>query len=180
MVVQAGHRQYTVVCTVLNKTIIVPIQPGSINSREKPIFIMQASLLSEPSRALMKRSFPLLGGFAITVDKAQGQTLDRVIVALSMREHQISNFTYACIYVASSRVRKSKHMRLLLKRKEEDPAYEWSLGLLYMTQLKRSPSIKAFFDGFDKNQSNWKQNKWNQERAMQSYLAVPLHAPIHT
>ena len=64
------------------------------------------NLLSLPSHVVIQQLFPLQPAFAITVDKAQGQTLDRVIVALSKRQLSITNFQYACLYVALSRVRK--------------------------------------------------------------------------
>ena len=72
----------------------------------RPIPIHSPSLLCRPSRVVIQAHFPLHPGFAITVDKAQGQTLDRVIVALSKREMRLVNFMYACFYVAMSRVRK--------------------------------------------------------------------------
>ena len=56
--------------------------------------------------------------FAMTVDKAQGQTIERVIVALSKRKLGITDFQYVCLYVAMSRVKMGQHLRILLTEKE--------------------------------------------------------------
>jgi hypothetical protein len=112
-------------------------------------------------------AFPLQAGFAITVDKAQGQTLDRVIlVALSKREMRLVNFTYACFYVAMSRVRKRQHLRILLKQ-EENVVQEW-MTLLYIHALRHEKSIHSFFLGFDKDRSNWINDAWKAEKAIEA------------
>ena len=57
----------------------------------KPVPIHSPSLLVNPSRVIVEPLFPVQPCFAITVDKAQGQTIQRVIVALSERElHDLS------------------------------------------------------------------------------------------
>ncbi|CAJ1954284.1 unnamed protein product [Cylindrotheca closterium] len=110
-----------------------------------------------------KPTFPVTAGFALTIDKAQGQTLDRVIIAISERLHKLSNFTYACIYVGNSRVKESGHLRLLLHNRSSK-RFQWEM-LTYVTELKPAKSIKAFFSGFTTNRLNWKKDVWNQTKS---------------
>ena len=69
------------------------------------------------------------------IDKAQGQTIDRVIIALSKRKLSITDFQYACLYVALSRVKKKEHIQILLAE-EENKDLEWQ-SLLYINTLRR-------------------------------------------
>ena len=107
-----GFENYHTRTSVENKSVIVPIRPSQYPSEDKAMPVVPQNVFLRPCRVKIKMAFPIRPGFAITVDKAQGQTLDRVVVALSCREHQISNFTYACVYVAMSRVRESKRILL--------------------------------------------------------------------
>ena len=58
--------------------------------------------------------FPIQLGFAMTVEKAQGQTLECVIVALSECNITLTNFRYSCLYVAMSRVHEARQLHILL------------------------------------------------------------------
>lgn len=145
--------------------VVVPIRQGCPKSREHQMSSNHPIL--SPSRVTIKPTFPLAAGFAITVDKAQGQTLDRVILAISERQRQLSNFTYACVYVGSSRVKESGHLRLLLHTRP-DSRLEWEI-LRYIT-LKPTKSNMAFFHGFSENRSDWKNDPWNQTKALARFL----------
>ena len=150
------------------KCITIPIRtvPKRFNTNEKPVYIVPSSYIIRPSRVKISPHFPICGGFAITVDKAQGQTLDRVIVALSSRELELCNFKYAGVYVALSRVREAKHLRLLLKG--ENTKTKWD-SLQYLLNLQKCESIDAYFNGFNESRANWTQDIWNLEKALQSY-----------
>ena len=52
-------------------------------STSHPIPIHQPLFLCTPSRVVITPHFPIQLGFAMTVEKAQGQTIEHVIVALS-------------------------------------------------------------------------------------------------
>jgi hypothetical protein len=144
---------------------VFTVRPGTKQmSNLRPVPIHSPSLLSRPSRVVIQAHFPLHPGFAITVDKAQGQTLDRVIVALSKREMRLVNFSYACFYVAMSRIRKRQHLRILLK-KEDNEVIEW-MTLLYIHGLRREKSIHSFFSGFERDRRNWIEDVWNAGRAI--------------
>ena len=148
--------------------ILIGILPGKRNSRRKSqVFVKSPNPILNPSRVTFNDIFPVNTGFAITVDKAQGQTLEGVIVALSRRDLKISNFTYACVYVANSRVKESERMRLLLKDMP-NPRLQWET-LTYLTSKKRCKSIGAFFSGFETNRSNWKHDRWDPSKALQNF-----------
>ena len=83
-------------------------------------------------------------GLAITVFKAQGMTLRRVILALSYRSSAVTNLSYEALYVAFSRVRKRDDIRIIVS----EPGYD---TLTYITDKKPDPSSTAFFAGYDSN-----------------------------
>ena len=126
------------------------------------------TLLRTPSKLVIVPHFPIQLAFAITVEKAQGQTLERVIVALSERNMTITNFRYSCLYVAMSRVREAKHLRILLSSFENRDD-EWQ-SLQYLEHLKRDESIQAFFSGFNESRRKWTTNKWNPRKALKTYI----------
>ena len=113
---------------------------------------------------MIKNHFPITCGFAITVDKVQGQTLDRVIVTLSERDYRLMNFTYSCFYVGMSRVKKRKHLRILLKDSPNE-VLQWHT-LAYLVSLCKEKSVDAFFAGFNNDRTNWISDKWNEETAL--------------
>ncbi len=155
----------------LDKTkVIVPIRPYSADQdasrmvSTKPIALKAPSLLTTPSRVTILTHFPLVGAFSMTVERSQGQTIDRVIVALSKRKLGITDFQYACLYVALSRVQHRTHLRILLMD-EENADVAWQ-SLMYINNLRRDKSIKFFFSGFDSDRTNWTRDEWNSEQAL--------------
>ena len=86
------------------------------------------------------KGFPIQLGFAMTVKKAQGKTLECVIVALSERNMTLTNFHYSCLYVAMSCVREARHLRIILSNFQNRDD-EWQ-SLHYLQHLKRDDSIK--------------------------------------
>ena len=59
----------------------------------------------QPSRVEVRSIFPLESGIAITIHKAQGRTIQKVILCLSNRKSANMNPKYAALHVALSRVR---------------------------------------------------------------------------
>jgi hypothetical protein len=138
----------------------------------KPVPIHSHSLLVKPSRVIVDPLFPVQPCFAITVDKAQGQTIQRVIVALSERDLRLVNFTYSCVTVAFSRVKEAQHLRILLK-KEDNPAVEWNT-LSYIGFLKPDSSVKSFFAGFSVNRNHWITDVWDEDKAIISWAKTTV------
>lgn len=156
--------------------VIVPIRPYDDTQLRaqaaitKPVALEAPSLLSSPSRVVIQHIFPLQPTFALTIDKAQGQTIKRVIIALSKRKLSITDFQYACLYVALSRVKMRQHIRIILTD-EDNKDLQWQ-SLLYINSLQRDPSIDAFFEGFPTRQQNWKNIVWNKDKAIRKWMTI--------
>jgi hypothetical protein len=98
-----------------------------------------------PSKATLKKYFPIKPAFAIVVHKSEGQTMRRVIIALSSCKAMGCDFTYAQVHVAFSRVRQGEHIRLLLTGDTE--VEQWQ-SILYLSSLCPTPSVEYYFSGF--------------------------------
>jgi len=121
-----------------------------------------------PSKVVLRRFFPVEPAFAITVHKAEGRTMPRVIIALSHHPVAACNFSHAQVHVAFSRVRQGRHIRLLLTGESE--VEKW-LSLTYLGKLRPHPSIQFFFNGFKRSlpphQSHldWRTTAWSAKDA---------------
>lgn len=106
-----------------------------------------------PSRVQVRRVYPFDLAFALTVHKAQGRTVRLMIVAVSKRGDKMREMTYSHLYVALSRVRRRKNVRLLVH--DRGAGHAWG-ELLYVNDLLVEPCIEVFFQGFqDGDNSPW-------------------------
>ena len=122
------------------------------------------------STITVQNRFPLEPGFVITVHKAQGRTLRRIIIALSEWYARKCNFTYVHLYVAMSRVKRGCDIRLLIHT-DVGGDVDWDT-ISYVTTLRPNPAIKAYFTGFKDTEGHLP--KWNKElaiAAMEAYVA---------
>jgi hypothetical protein len=110
------------------------VVPGALNGEYKC------------SKIRVKNFFPVESGFAITVNKAQGRTIPKVILAISERQGDGCGLNYNSVYVSFSRVKYRNDMRLLLFGDDGSRT-----SLTYLTKLKADPCNQAFVDGFDRN-----------------------------
>ena len=104
-------------------------------------------------------NFPYDLAFAMTVHKAQGRTIPRVIVDITQHPATISNMEYAAIFVALSRVKHGNHLRLLEPFNNVDTRaslYKW------LTLLRPNNDIAPFLRGFTPSQP------WSFRRALNS------------
>ena len=139
--------------------ILIPIAPTSNNKYRNIIS------LDEPINAyrdlLAAPHFPLVMNFAMTVNKSEGQTLPRVIIAMSKRPN--FNFTYAGLNVGCTRVRHSADMRSFVCG-ESDGAKQ--ITVAYIEKLKSDPSIEAYFAGFGSfNPQTWTTREFDKHKA---------------
>ncbi|XP_058784545.1 uncharacterized protein LOC131659356 [Vicia villosa] len=65
---------------------------------------------------LVRRQFPIIVSFAMTINKSQGQSLDNVGLYLPKEV-----FSHGQLYVAISRVKSKKGLRILIHDKEKQP-----------------------------------------------------------
>ena len=144
--------------------VVIPIATFTGGNR-KPV---QVFPLEQPLNlacdAWVLPHFPVEMAFAITVNKAEGQTLkDGVIVAISQRAR--FNFSHAALYVALSRVEKSVDMRLLVSGMTEEQKQD---SLLYLEKLRPKPSVPALFTGYGGtwSESDWASNEYSSVNAV--------------
>jgi hypothetical protein len=122
--------------------------------------------LFKPSKAHIVARFPVEPPFVITVHKAQGWTLDKVILALSHRHGNRCQMVYAALYVALSWVHHQSDIRLLLSGLTS--VSQWS-SLEYISGLRPDKFISAFFAGYSENHWTWKTDCWNAPSAYKEY-----------
>lgn len=137
--------------TLVPGRVVVPLAPVRNKSNAFEKTVVSGGITYAPSRVEIKNRFPVEPAFSITVHKAQGQTLEKLIVALSHRAATFCEMTYEGIYVSTSRIQETESMRLLLHRNQQD-------SLTYLTTLRPNKAIKAFFAGFAESNTEWNAN----------------------
>lgn len=153
--------------------ILLPIQRVNARWDATPV-VIRGSTTFLPSKALFSNFFPLELGFAITVHKSQGKTLERVVISLSDCGVPRCRFTFRQLLVALSRVQCSEHIRLFLSGATE--MEKWK-SILFVGDLRRSHSIAYFFAGFrdiDEGDVNdgWMQDAWCPKRANEKFKGM--------
>ena len=146
--------------------IVIPVFAGSCKWTDNHITVYGGSNYN-PFKMKVRNHFSVEPSFVITVHKSEGQTLNRIIIAMSHKEMAQCDFSYQQLHVALSRVRNGDHIRLLLTGDQEHKKWH---SLTYLMFLRRDPSIQFFFDGFrpltTKNpNANWMKNEWWTRRA---------------
>ena len=146
--------------------VVIPLMPRS-SGKEPTRLISMSNPLDKRYDALVYPHFPIELAFAITVHKAEGQTFEKVIVALSRRCW--FNFSHAGIYVALSRVREAKSMRFLISG---STAKEKEDSIAYLQDLKPDMGVGAFFQGFGRawSEDSWKEREFCHLSALTSFL----------
>lgn len=155
--------------SIFEDSIVLPIIQGG--TRPKENVIVRGGDNFRPSKVYIQPHFPLEPAFAITVHKAEGRTMEKVILALSYRSGDKCNMTYAAIYVALSRVCKRDDIRLLLSGKNNRD--KWA-SVQYVSTMKPDPTVSAFLAGFKRRtkvdvNKNWSKREWDSKRALHFY-----------
>ena len=121
----------------------------------------------------MRKIFPFDLAFSMTVHKAQGRTLRKVILALSKRPIRNLQLRYQTIFVAMSRVRHSDNIRLLLAGTGGHDE------LNYICALSPPDEFRFFFKGFE-GQNLDKPQKWDMEKVFRAKQQVPFEFVQHS
>ena len=113
----------------------------------------------------MKDIFPFELGFSMTVHKAQGRTLDRIVVDLTNHPTHYTRMKFAAVFVAMSRVRCSEHIRLL---HHADPSRRYSFEdtYSYLTELRPCRHAQAFMHGYTPDNAVPGSSKWDRTKAL--------------
>jgi hypothetical protein len=104
--------------------------------------------------------------FAMTVHKAQGRTIPRVVLALSEHNVAICRMTYPSIFVAMTRVKHRDHLRVLYHHNGTQPG---TFGLKYITALKPNMNVRDYYAGFTDSNGFWDPAKALQARDLASW-----------
>ena len=147
--------------SLVSDRIVIPI--GPVNGKTRKGIPIPGGDGYLASRVTIKSHFPLDPGFCMTVNKAEGRTMDRVILCLS--EQTVAKWTRRKLYVGVSRVKKGENIRLLLTGRNYVDKY---VGLAYLLDLPKNRSVDVYFAGFERPylNANWDTNAWDSERAL--------------
>ena len=109
--------------------------------------------------------FPFELAFSVTIHKAQGRTLKRVIVDLTQHPCSKATMEFAAVFVAQSRVKKGDHMRLLkhsctLSPFDKDKAYG------YLMRLRPMTDTMALYHGYVPSTTTPHALEWNLNVAL--------------
>ena len=140
-----------------SEEIIIPIsQKGD---KPKAYKMRNGSpLLNNISEVQVKTALAFDLAFAMTIHKAQGRTIPRVVIALTERPYHLIQMEFASVFVGMSRVACSDHIRLL-------PHVRGTLlgnrvrAHNYLTGLLPMKSINIFNAGFTKKNGLWNWRK---------------------
>ena len=113
--------------------------------------------------ARLKHSVEL--GFSVTFHKIQGQTVDRIILALHPRKScQLLSMSFEMLYVAMTRVRHASDIRIL---------YSSAAGLKHLRQLKRPVCFDAWVAAYD-NSGRWDAAELKRQAASDKEKAMSI------
>jgi hypothetical protein len=150
----------------IEETITIPILASGSKRRER-IQVKGKVGWFRPSRVSIKQCFPIDLDFVITVNRSQGQTLKKVILAISKRKCSQCNFKYAGIYVAFSRVRTKDDIRLLLTGNTD--SQKWG-SVTYIERLRPGPAFFSVIRGFRKlGGTGWIHDRWEKRYCKAAY-----------
>ena len=121
------------------------------------------------SKAHTRELFPFEMSFAMTVHKAQGRTIPRVVLALSHRDNAHSQMSCASTHVALSRVKHRDNLRILMHNSGPRPGI---LALKCITHLKHCIHVLDYYSGFPEKTQSGKWNSAKSLRAKQSRSAL--------
>ena len=148
---------------------MVPIGPGERSADALHLFSI-LSPLNPKKDAMVRPHFPLDLAFAMTVNKAEGQTLPNVILCLSERAKK--NFDHKGLYVSFSRVKQSENIRLFTSGFTDETRKQ---SLAYLKNLQPDPATKAFFEGFAGEHwlsENWFSRTFDRDRAARAFCQL--------
>ena len=152
-------------CSIENDSIVIPLTETMANKESnsfKQYWYKTGDILAPLGAICTAEVFPFHLAFAMTVHKAQGRTIDCVIIDLTKRPSHYNQMTYASVFVALSRCKRRKDIRLL---RHDNKSFEESYK--YLTELKPQQEVVAFYHGFEPQQNDdLSPLKWNWQKAL--------------
>ena len=138
--------------------IVIPIKANPTYNKLHFFAIRGPTTLS---RVQTRPTFPIDLAFAMTVHKAQGRTISRVVLALSEHNVDICKMTYPSIFVAMTRIKHRDYLRILYHDRGARPGLK---GLQYITALKPNRNVLHYYAGFTDSNGVWDPLKALQAR----------------
>ena len=156
-------------CTDESSPIVIPItklmtkggQTGSDNR-----FVYKTYFPLVPIATVVSRPvFPFDLSFAITVHKAQGRTLEKMVVDMTDHPTHYTRMKFAAVFVALSRVRCGNDIRILRHAARGKSFCKFD-AYSYLTKLVPCKYCMAFYHGYVKP-DDWETEgmMWDMERA---------------
>ena len=111
--------------------------------------------------AYVRNPFPFDLAFSMTIHKAQGRTLRRVVIDLTHHPNHYCRLNYAAVFVALSRVKCREHIRLLRHPLSPGQLFNWAETYKYLTSLRPDRDVAAFYHGYSNccnNARHWDPN----------------------
>ena len=146
-------RKYSRECNIdpRSRDIILPLTTSMNSTDYDKFFFSTGNILSPVATVQVHEPFPFDLAFAMTVHKAQGRTIRRVVIDLTAHPVHICRHVYSAVFVAMSRVEEGEHLRLLepLTSRPRELLYEW------LEDLAPEPNIKPFLKGFANEGAPW-------------------------
>ena len=131
--------------------IIIPLPQDKKNCKWQHYTVQGHNVVSV-GKVQTRPTFTFELAFAMTVHKAQGRTISRVVLALSMHPLHTSRMSYASIFVAMTRVRHRNHLRLLYHNNGYNTG---DMGVEYITRLRPDPDVLDYYAGFTNSSGYW-------------------------
>ena len=149
------------------ETTVIPLTAATKKQEKYRVFAYPTGDAMYPvGTAEVCDQFKFELGFCITVHKAQGRTISRVIIDLTSHATLWCQMEFAAIFVAMSRVTQKSHIRLLthaVQGKQFNPADAYS----YLTGLKPSAFAMALYHGYTETPNSLITGmKWNPSTAL--------------
>jgi ATP-dependent exoDNAse (exonuclease V) alpha subunit len=126
--------------------IVIPITIGTArkSNLEYSTFTYATGNILNPFASVeVEDIFPFNLQFAMTVHKAKGRTICRVVIDLTDRQKSYGQMKYASVFVAMSRVRCMDHVRLICHAKHQNIQ-----KYLYLSRSQPADCVMAFYNGF--------------------------------
>ena len=127
--------------------IIIPIDRRTGKYHNESIRACGRPFHYNASTVPMADWFPIELGFCITVPKAQGRTIHKLIVSLSEHPCPFLRFSWEQVYTVISRITMCDDMRLLLQMGNRNT-------LQYISDLEKDPNTAHYFAGFPRESSD--------------------------
>jgi hypothetical protein len=129
--------------------IVIPIKPNRSHNKGHFFAVRGPSSFS---RVQTRPSFPIELAFGMTVHKAQGHTMPRVVLALSHHNVDTCKMTHPSMFVAMTRVEHRDYLRMLCHQSGSRPGM---LGLQCITNLKPNQNVLDHCAGFTDSHGIW-------------------------